>query len=343
MLKRRFLFTIAGMMLTLACAAPVAAQTFEEGYSLGPSARPFEDSEPFDSEYYEYDAQLWAPYDVTQMSGCPKFQNGFYAELGFVYWSMQTGDAVPSEDPQTFYTQDDMKWGRDLNVGYMSSKDEGWGLGWTSVGGMIFVSGEDIFIRNTMILDMSMDNVKINRQFRQRLSNGGWIEPYFGLNYFGFSDRTVWDDQGASGARFTQTVSNQGLGGHIGSAYYRDYGKFKVGGSAQVGMLYNDQSYHSTVFGGPFSINALQNTLGGSDVVPTLDLGLSLSYKFTRDLAIRGGFDLIYMWDGIVRANIQNPSVNPNAPTFSGRPFPQSLSPEDLVMAGFNFGVDWKR
>lgn len=338
MLKNKFLFTFTALTLFMASSAPLTAQSVQDGLSLGPSARPYgvTESSLVDTDYYEYDAQLWAPYDVTSMDGAQRLQTGFYAELGFAYLSISRPGAVAGADPRGFNTGNDFMWARELELGYMSGNDAGWGVHWLDLEGLVFVNGEDINVSNPMALTTTFDNIEINRQFRQRLSNGGWMEPYIGMRYTHINDKT-FEDFGT--VRFAQRVNNSALGGQVGTRYFHQYGRYRVGSDLSLGALYNSQSYHA------YTVTTGANATGGgvsnedNDIVPALDLGLRLDYSVTRDITIRGGVGLQYMWEGIARADTRSRLTNPN----SVGPVPRVVNSDDFVAAGFSFGVDWKR
>jgi hypothetical protein len=341
MLKSKFLFTFAALTLLMAGSSPLTAQSIQEGLSLGPSARPFgekSESSLVDTDYYEYDAQLWAPYDVTSMDGRTKLQTGFYGQIDATYLSVSRPGAVPGANAGDFYTGNDYFWGKEIEVGFMSNKDAGWAANWASTEGLVFVNGEDINVSNPMALTTTLNEVELNRQFRQRLSNGGWVEPYIGVRYINLHDRTIQDFP-TTNTRFTQQVNNSALGGQLGARYFRQYDRFRVGSDLSIGALYNTTNYHSYVVLTGESAELAQNTRESDNVIPALDLGVQLSYAITRDVSIRGGLQLQYIWEGIARADIRTLPVNPNA----APPFPVGTNTEDFIVAGFTFGVDWKR
>ncbi len=350
MSKRKFLFTLAVITLMIAGTNRVMAQSNQDGLSLGPSARPFDETESafIDTDYFEYDAQLWAPWDVTSLDGFQRFQSGFYAELGFAYYSVGRPKAIPGQDPRQFNTGSDYHWARDCEAGwYHSTKDHGWAINWFDLEGITFVNGSNIVIPNPMLLRTRIDQVQVNRQFRQRLSNGGWIEPYFGARYYGLNDETNEDGSltPITAYRFEQKVKNSAFGGHVGTRYFRNYRRFRFSSDIAVGALYNNQNYFTSTFLQNVVTTAITNFEGtnqDNDVVPVLDLKVDFTFFLTRDISLRGGAGLQYIWQGIARADIRNPFINPNS-GFSGLPFPRTVNSEDLVAAGFSFGIDWKR
>jgi hypothetical protein len=47
--------------------------------------------------------------------------------------------------------------------------------------------------------------------------------------------------------------------------------------------------------------------------VPMLDLQLEMAYNLSRDISLKGGVQLNYLWNGINRANIATTTLNPNS------------------------------
>ncbi len=349
MSKRKFLFTLAVITVMFAGTHAVTAQTTEDGLSLGPSARPYDANESSftETDYFYYDAQLWAPWQITSIDGSQRFHYGFYAELGFAYYSIDRPGAIPGQDPREFNTGSNYHWAREIEIGWYSTKNAGWAANYLDLEGTTYVFGENIIVPNPMLLRTKIDQVEVNRQFRQRLSTGGWIEPYFGARYLSLSDKTNEDGSltAVTGYRFNQTVQNSALGGHIGTRYFRQYNRWQGSLDGAVGVLYNTQNYFANTWIQNTVTTAVINTEAtnaGYDVMPLLDLGAELTYALTRDISLRGGIGIQYIWQGIARADIRTAFLNPNA-TFSGLPAPSTVYSEDFIAAGFSFGIDWKR
>lgn len=350
MLKRNILKTFATILILMS-GVSVSAQTIQEGLSMGPSARPFgsTDDTIIDDELLEYDAQLWAPYDITRMNGEPERHSGFYSELGFAYTSLSGPSATPGVDPRGFEAVNNWSWARDFEFGYTTDKGSGWSLGWLDLEGSVYLrDSEFVFdnnfggFRNPTLLRTSFDRVSLKRQFRQALSTGGWVEPYVGLEYMSLNDFTN-EDRGI--VRFSQRARNNALGGTLGTKYYRQYGRFTTGGSIGLAAFYNDQAYSATTIVGaaPFGFgNTFTNQ--DNDFVPVLDLGASVRYSMTRDISIRAGVELNYAWQGVARVDTRTQALNPYfSPAGGLAGVPRTVNDEDLIAAGFSFGIDWRR
>jgi hypothetical protein len=379
MSKLRFYFTLAA--IALGVCSGLKAQDVEDGLSLGPSARPFTDAESglIDTEFYEYDAQLWAPYERCTMDGCSeRLCTGYYAELGFAYLAMSGPSPVPGADPRLFEDVSNWNWARDWELGYMSTKGSGWGVEWLDLEGTAYLrdsefSGVGGGWEQPIALRSTFDNVGVVRQFRQQLSNGGVIEPYIGFRFISMIDQTNEDwniaDPIPSTApttqrRFSQKSRNSMAGGYVGTRYSRTYGRMTLGSNLGVGAAYNNQVYSATSITGNFvfpSVNAdgepaFTVTNRGNEMVPVMDLGLQLSYHLTRDITFRAGAKLHWAWEGVARADTRGLDTNPYSffnglgqaadpltapPTLDD--VPDRIFSEDLFVGGLAFGIDWNR
>ncbi len=360
MLKIKFLVTLAAITLLMTGASTVFGQSEHDGLSLGPSTRPFgsNDNHFNENELYEYDAQLWAPYDVTRMDGTTEIHQGFYSRVGIAYMSISGPDAVPGRDPRLYESVTGWNTAWDLELGYNTEGGKGWSATWLSAEGSHFLRDSEYRNRqffggfqNPAILRTTFDDFALNRQFRQRLSNGGYIEPYFGLRYLALIDETNEDQRPplpGPARRFSQETNNSMAGGHLGTKYFRTYGRFTTGWSVGMGMFYNDQTYSATSINAPAPESnepAFTITNRDSDFVPVLDLGIDINYFLTRDISIRAGAELRWAWQGVARVDTTNMLINPNSNfnVLAPAVFPSTVNSEDLVAAGFTLGIDWRR
>ena len=75
-----------------------------------------------------------------------------------------------------------------------------------------------------------------------------------------------------------------------------------------------------------------------------LDLGATIRYSITRDISFRAGVDLNYAWQGFARVDTRTQGLNPYfSPLGLIGGIPDTVNDEDLILAGFNFGIDWRR
>ncbi|MGI9515858.1 MAG: hypothetical protein ACR2NP_02320, partial [Pirellulaceae bacterium] len=281
MLNRIFLVTLTSLTLAISGVTGVSAQTTQEAMSMGPSARPYgsTDHQPFaDADLFEYDAQLWAPYDVTSMDGSTEMHTGFYSEFTYAYTFLSSPEPVAGQDPRGFAKTGGYSWGRGIELGFMSKKDSGWSLDWFDYENNTYLN--DGVYRGTSpgfgalfptYLRTNYTNVTFNRQFRQTLTSGAVVEPFVGLRYTNLTDQSVQDS--AVPFRFTQKVRNSAIGGQVGSRFFRQYGRFMTGSEASLGALYNDQCYSGATQAG-LAATAVEFINRNNDFVPVFDFNV---------------------------------------------------------------------
>ena len=365
MLKIKFLVTLAAITLLLT-GNPVSAQTTQEGLSLGPSTRPFASNDGIfqGSELYEYDAQLWAPYDVTSVDGKTKVKSGFYTQTGAAYLSMNGPGPVPGADPRTFESVNGWGTGILLEAGYVSEKGAGWSANYLGLEHSHYLADSEFKFtqvyggwQQPMALRSTYNNVSVNRQFRQSLSNGGYVEPYVGVRYQGFFDETNQDLTTPAPIivpqfqqRFSQKTRNNMTGAQMGTRYFRNYGRYRVGSSIGVAAMYNDITYSASSLEGnaPLAPGPFQTlTNRANSFVPIFDLGAEISYQITRDISMRFGAELHWSWEGVARVDTRTIFDNPYSGFAANIPpsqvGPTTITTQDVLVAGFSFGIDWNR
>jgi len=310
----------------------------QNGLRLGPAARPFGHPDPIlDEDWYDYDAQMWAPFDIEGVDGHNHAPSGLF--VGFDFATLSVGrpgnqfGALSGVDGGS-----DFHWGNKYLLGYMSESGVGFNASWLNVEGSFFPDGTA-----STIDTVRFNIVELNRAYRQEVSSGGYLEPYLGLRYTSLSDRTFQD---VGNQRFRQTVSNSAFGAQIGSRYVRDIGtRLVLSMDGTIGGMYNSQSYNALDQqgnGANVFTTTSQRTVGGNDFVPFFDVDMGLQYRISRDISLRAGGILIYQWDGLARANNLPRATNPYS-TVSGLATPVGPHVESLITAGFTFGVDWRR
>jgi hypothetical protein len=309
-----------------------------------------EHTEPFVTPgVFDYDSQMFAPYDLRDLAE-PEGPIGYYFTYDRVYTNISRPEAADNIDPDDALlvpTGNDFMWGNRFELGVMNANCAGYGGEYTRTEGGWFSAGQDILVSNPVMTRTAVHNVKLNRVFRQDLERGGWMEPYFGFRFIGINDNTIEDslvtfNGAAANARFKQNATNSGWGGHVGARYVRRYGRWGTAWDASLAATYNTQSYLSTdIITQGATISIFETTLEGSTFCPALDLRYDVSYALTRDLAFRLGCQVLYVWDGVNRADTLPSIFNPNSALGPGTPL--LISNESLVTAGFNFGVEWKR
>ncbi len=294
---------------------------------------------------FDYDAQMFAPYDLRDLNE-PSGPTGFYLTYDRVYTSVSRPGqhAYNNPDDNTWVPiGNDFMWGNRFEAGVMNEDGRGWGGEYTRTNGSFFSAGQDILIAAPFMTTTSVHNLKLNRIFRQELQRGGWLEPYFGFRFIGISDQTIEDSLINTFAnRFKQNATNAAAGGHVGARFARRTGRWGVSTDGSLATTYNAQRYFSTDIqptGG--AVGLFESHSESSNFCPAIDFRGDLSYALTRDIAFRLGAQVLYVWDGVNRANTLPAIFNNNSANGPGGAF--GISPESFVSAGFNFGLEWKR
>ncbi len=336
----------AAIAATLCCSLASGQTTVPSSRFRPLPAESAEATEPLtEFSAYEYDSQMFAPYDLRDLNE-PEGPIGFYFTYDRVYTSVSKPGVHPTDFPDDngfVPTGNHYIWGNRFEFGVMNENGAGWGSEYTRASGMFFSAGQDILVPTPFLTTTSVHNLKINRVFRQDLQRGGWLEPYFGFRYIGISDNTIEDSIiNTNPNRFKQTASNSGFGGHVGARHARKLGRWGISTDGSLATTYNPQSYFATdltTIGATLAIS--ETTSEDASFMPALDLRGDLSYALTRDLALRLGAQVLYVWDGVNRANTLPAIFNPNSINGPGGPI--GIFEESFVSAGFNFGVEWKR
>ncbi|MEZ6095100.1 MAG: hypothetical protein R3C03_12870 [Pirellulaceae bacterium] len=258
-------------------------------------------------------------------------------------------DQLPEDVFDTEYpVGNDYMSGNRYELGIMSKAGNGWGLIYESTKGVAFSGGQDYQISNPFLINTIVSHVELNRTFRQALSQGGYFEPYFGIAYVNISDRTLEDTSvvvgGAAGQnRFKQNASNSAIGAHVGGRYSVNRGRFRYSADGSMAAMYNHQRYFAEdllFIGQTVGVSELYDT--DQSFVPAFDGRVEVAYMLTRDVGIRGGAQMLYMWDGIARSNNLTTGLNPNSNLGIGSGS-VGIYDQSTIAAGFTFGLEWRR
>ena len=307
---------------------------------------------------FDYDAQVFAPFEFTNDE--EKDPNtGFFLTYDKTYTSVSRSGTQSTDDIRQS-TGNHYLWGTRCEAGWMNDSDDGWHLGYQNSEGIYFTNGQDVNVINPMLVDNRFATFELNRIFRQELSQGGYFEPYIGIQYLNFNDKTIEDTpQNATltggGNRFKQEVDNNAFGLHAGARFNKRSGRWRFTSDAAIAAAYNQQSYFSTdifdsstifdVVFGSANIDVTEINREDQAFVPVLDLQFESAFNISRDISLRGGVQVLWAFDGVARANTLTTSLNPNSAFGPGGPNGPGagLSSEDYVAAGFIFGFEWKR
>ena len=295
---------------------------------------------------FNYDSQVFAPFEFTNDE--EKDPNtGFFVTFDKTYTSVSRS-GTRSTDDVSQSTGNHYLWGTRYEAGWMNDSDDGWHLGYQNSEGIYFTNGQDVNVATPTLVDNRFATFELNRVFRQELSQGGYFEPYIGIQYLNFNDKTLQDLTQTAGLttggnRFKQEVDNNAFGIHAGGRFNKRSGRFRFTADTAIVTAYNQQSYFSTdLFSSGTTVFISEANEEDQSFVPALDLQFESSYNISRDISLRGGVQVLWAFDGVARANTLTQSLNPNSNFGPGGPG-AGLNSEDYVAAGFIFGFEWKR
>ncbi len=297
---------------------------------------------------YDYDAQIFAPIELSDGEEL-EAKTGFFFSVDRIYTNISGGGEFGGGAGSSYI------WGNRYDGGYMNSEDDGWNVVYEQSEGIQFLNGGDILVATPMLYSAKLGSLEINKVYRQRLRNGSWIEPYVGMRYFNVSDNTL-QDFGIGvvtlidGNRFKQQVTNDAVGLNIGGRLVRRSGRWRYSHDVAIAPTYNQQRFRATditmvaaVGGFPPTTVVLESAESDSSFVPTVDYRFEVAYNLSRDFGLRGGASVMYLWDGLARANTLPPFANPNS-TFGDPTLPNAgLVDDRLIAAGFSFGFEYRR
>ncbi len=300
---------------------------------------------------FDYDGQMFAPVEFSNFDEL-KPNTGLYASVDRMYTSISRSgarDVLPlGVTSQDVPTGSDYMWGNRYELGVMSEAGAGWGLVYERTNGVALSAGQDYTIATPFLVETTFSNVEINRTFRQALSNGGYFEPYFGLKYLNVSDNTIEDTNitigtTTAGNRFKQKVSNNAVGGAVGGRYNLNRGRFRYTFDGSMAATYNQQRYFATdlLYSGT-TIGVNESYDSDQSFVPAFDGRVEATYLVTRDIGVRTGFQMMYLWDGVARSDNLTTALNSNSINGIGGGT-TGVFDESTLAAGFSFGLEWKR
>ena len=300
---------------------------------------------------FDYDAQVFSPVEFNNDKELEP-NTGFFFVVDRTYTSVSRGGPRDVQglgiSPNLVPTGNDFMWGNRFEGGWMTTADDGWLVTYEKTAGSFYAFGQDSLAANPELVNTNFTNVEVNRIFRQALSNGGYFEPYIGMRYFGVSDRTLEDTTFLIGTdtvnnRFKQNASNSSVGAQVGGRYNARRGRFRYTLDGAFAATYNNQRYFATdlTFSGA-TVGISEFYDKGQAFAPVADMRLEIAYSFTRDIALRSGFQVQYIWDGVARTDNLTTGLNPNsANSISGGS--AGVFSESMIAAGFNFGLEWRR
>ena len=340
------------LLFSMAVCSLMAANLTAQMHVPGPRYQPLQaesqsNTDPLVQPFiFDWDTQMFAPMDLSDVSDYEP-QTGFFFTYDRVYMSMGRPNPIGPNAPAQHPRGSDMHWGNRYHGGFIGDDDKGFQFEYMNYGGIFFSAGIDSSVGDPFLTETNLDTFEFNRIFRQRLSNGSYLEPYFGARYTSLSDDTLEDVTAPVADRFVQKVTNSVIGGQIGARYTTYRGRWTVRTDSSVQAAYNSQRYVASDIQQPGLAfpTVFESTSEGSSFVPTVDLQLDIAYNLTRDIALRTTFGLMYMWDGINRANTTTSVLNPNSvlSPLVGVGGAQGVSDQYFFSGGLGFGIEWRR
>lgn len=309
-----------------------------------------ENTRPFAAPgVFDYDTRAFAPLEFT--SDEEKDPNtGFFLAYDRLYTSVsRPGILGEGENGDTVATGNNYIWGTRCEAGWITEEDHGWSFAFQNSEGIFFTSGQDVSIANPQLVTNRFATVELNRIFRQLTKNGDYFEPYIGVRYINVQDETLQDtfetfDGAFASNRFKQEASNDAFGGHAGVRFNRRRGRWRTTSDGAITAAYNQQRYFATdLINTPGVIGVTETFSEDQSFVPLLDLQFEVAYNISRDITLRTGVQVNWIFDGIARANTQPTGINPNS--FFGTGTGAGLDGNDdaFIAAGFLFGFEWRR
>lgn len=364
MLIKRFITTFAALVALFGIGASAQAQMGPMGAGdSGPQSSRGDSLEYVSEEILNYDAQMFAPVDYSD------YGNGRQPSTGlFFTYDRMSANISASEStlvnglsaPGFGYTA----WGNRFEFGFMSEDDHGWTASIQNLEGSTFLAGRNANVSLPMQVATNFFSAELDKTFRQQLKNGSYFEPYIGGRIMVLNDKTTQDnflnldvDAALESTRFQQESNNLMFGGVIGSRFFRNVGRWTVSSNAALTLAYNDQfNYAGDTFfddtGGtlpPAVAVTVERGLDSSTFMPMGELRFDVSYDITRDVGLRAGGFLTYMFEGLTRVNTlpatlnpNNNSVNPNAVVPPTSPL-VVITDQDSTVVGVTFGIEWRR
>lgn len=245
--------------------------------------------QPFiEPDYFEPDLQFFAPADIDYFGDAKPPNTGWFFTYDRLYWAVSRPDSAP----RPWYV--DWTWGNRFDVGYMTEDDGGWLFSGTHVDGPTTEAGG---------WRANFSSVELNKVFRlEPLHHNGIIEPFIGVRYVQFND--------FGPAPFTTPVKNQIVAGQLGVRAWKNIGRWKISTDLR--------SFNGVCF-------QWYETEDFDEFAPGGEARAEMQYSLTRDIALRVGWEMIYIGQGIGRAN----NLIDNS--------------EDLLQTGVTFGVTINR
>ena len=302
---------------------------------------------------FDYDAQIFAPMEFLNDDQLePRI--GFYFSYDRTYLSMSKAPRL-SGGSNFVDLGSNWVWGSRYHVGWFGENETGWSLVYQNGRGNAFQNGQDVLVPNPMLVTNAFSSFELNKVFRQAMSSGSTLEPYIGLRYFNVHDETIEDTSQdfvvgflPANNRFKQEANNNMIGFHAGARHSRRSGRWRFTTDGALTAAYNQQEYFSTDIlrqitpGGVILTSVSESSVEDQSFVPAIDFEYDIAFNVTRDITLKTGFQAMYLWTGVNRANTLTTGLNPNS-ILSGGIGATETNDTRFLAAGFIFGFEWRR
>jgi hypothetical protein len=197
----------------------------------------------------------------------------------------------------------------------------------------------------------TMDGVELMRTFRvPRFHDGSDLELWYGVRYLQVKDRMTLLGIGGflDSTYMNTTITNNIVGPQIGARWSKRLnrwtisteGRFLAGFNAQSGSQYwvmgSEITQPAFVNGPALTTLTARHSSSGETFAPAGEFRVQASYYFTKAIALKVGYTLLYV-DGIQRAA---DSVDYSVPSFG---INRNNTEDYILTNGVNFGIEINR
>lgn len=292
MVKTSRVIWITGVLLLFGARAAVA-QDFPHRQHEFNFWQPFG---PIDWEYY-HDFQPFAPPDISTFDDGPGANEGFF----FKYQRLNLN--IDRPDGAQFDWEGDWGWGNRYEVGYMTSKDNGWLLEVFNVRGPNVADLENDLNESRA----TINGVAVDKTFRlPQFHYGSWMEPFIGIQYLQ-TRQEYFTDVGF------QNALNDMLGMNGGLRWFKQSQRWVLSTEFRYFVGLNQQKYEF-----------VDDAQTEYEFAYALDLRLEATYIITKGFALNVGYEMLFIPDSQVRE-------------------PGSPQDQDMYATGVIFGMSWNR
>ncbi|MCE9547136.1 MAG: hypothetical protein K8T25_16805 [Planctomycetia bacterium] len=264
-----------------------------------------------------HDFTPFAPAEVSSFDGGPDPNEGFFLDYRRMYISV--------DRPQQSWGPSDgnFTWGNRVSTGYILPENHGWLLELMHIDGPN-LTGATVTDPNPLRPfenQGKINSVELSKLWRwQPLHNGGIVESFVGMKV---TQLEQWTGLPAGeDPTVGLSIKNLMVGPQAGVRIYKMNERWVIASEARVCYSYNQQWFAE--FGIDDTVQANRQEFSENSWVPSGDLRLEATYKFTKAMALTVGGEMLYFGSGLARG----------APPFND---------QNCVVAGVTFGFTVNR